>query len=132
MSRTSKAARRKPPSRVKFERSHPTISCRVSLETYNLLNKGRQEEGWSFADMLRAGLGGLRTESRRLEEIRDRAYRQGYREAETRFKVAYACWACGKLIAIESREAKQSAAQYMRDHGWAHVECLKTSGHASP
>jgi hypothetical protein len=77
MSESSRAASRKPPSRVKYERSHPTISCRVSLEIYGLLDEARQDEGWSFADLLKAGLGILRAEAQTHREIRDEAYQRG-------------------------------------------------------
>ena len=117
----------KPPSRLRYEQSHPTVSCRVSLKTYGLLDKARQQEGWSFADTLRAGLGILRAERRTHKNIRDQAHREGYREAETEFKVLYGCSICVKPIPIQEQNAKQAAARYMQEHKWAHNECHKRS-----
>lgn len=127
MSGSTKTHRGKPPSRLRYERSHPTVSCRVSLKTYRALDKARQDEGWSFADMLKAGLGTLRADA----EMQQKAYEQGHRDAEKRFKVSYPCSVCGRPIAIEGQQAKQSAAQYMSEHGWAHTEChaKKTRGY---
>lgn len=71
--------------------------------------------------MLKAGLGILKADAQMQRD----AYQEGYREAEKRFKVLYPCSVCGRAIAIESQRAKQSAAQYMRQHGWAHTECHK-------
>lgn len=124
MSRPSKAARRKPPSRLRYEQSHPTVSCRVSLKTYRVLDKARHNEGWSFADMLKAGLGTLRAAA----EMQREAYQQGYLDAEKQFKVSFPCSGCGRPIAVEGQQAKQSAAQYMREHGWGHIECHRRGG----
>ena len=96
-----------------------------------MLNRGRQDGKWSFADMLRSGLGGLKAESRKRTELRDQAYRLGYREAETRFKVLYGCSICGKPIPIQAQDEKRAAAECMRAGGWGHEACHKTRGHAS-
>ena len=117
----------KPPSRLRYEQSHPTVSCRVSPKIYDLLSKARQVEGWSFASTLEAGLGILRAETQTHKQIRDQAYQRGFREAETEFKVLYGCSICGKPIPIQEQNAKQAAAQYMQEHKWAHNECHKRS-----
>jgi len=121
----------KPPSRLRYEESHPTISCRVSLQTYVLLDKARQDEGWSFAAMLKAGLGILRAEALTHRQIRDEAYQRGFREAETKFKVVCGCSICGKPIPIQAQDAKLAAAECMRARGWGHDACHKKRGHAS-
>lgn len=69
--------------------------------------------------MLKAGLGVLKADAESERE----AYKQGYSEAEVRFKVIYRCSVCGKPIAIESQQAMQSATKYMTEHRWAHSEC---------
>jgi predicted CopG family antitoxin len=47
---------RKPPSRIKYELSHPVIPIRVSLEVYQKLQNARLN-GQSYADIVRIGLG---------------------------------------------------------------------------
>ena len=47
----------KPPSRIKYENSHPTITCRVSRELYDKLTEAREKDNKSFADLLKVGLG---------------------------------------------------------------------------
>ncbi len=47
----------KPPSRIKYESSHPTVSCRVSRGLYDKLTEVRENDGKSFADLLKESLG---------------------------------------------------------------------------
>lgn len=113
----------KPPSRVKYEESHPTVSCRVSRETYDRLQEMKEKEGKSFADILKIGLGILALKAKKDEKAYSRGYRDGYREAEREFKVAYACSVCGKTITLNSEGEKEAASGYMEEHGWGHAEC---------
>ena len=60
-------ATHKPPSRIRYEQSHPTVSCRLDKDTHALL-KQRLEDlgGVSFADFVKDSLG-LRIGARRVE-----------------------------------------------------------------
>ena len=51
-------ATHKPPARVRYEQSHPTVSCRLDKDTHGLL-KQRLEDlgGVSFADFVKDSLG---------------------------------------------------------------------------
>lgn len=40
-----KLERKKAPSRIRYEQSHPTVSCRVPLDLYERLDNIRREEG---------------------------------------------------------------------------------------
>ena len=64
---------KKPPSRIRYEQSHPTIACRASRELYDELNKVRVNSGKSFADILKEGLG-------KQEATVGEAYKRGYAE----------------------------------------------------
>ncbi len=48
----------KPPARIRYEESLPTVSCRLDIDTYDLL-KQRFEDlgGASFADFVKESLG---------------------------------------------------------------------------
>ena len=49
--------RRVSPYRIRYERDNPTVSIRVSRETYDRLNAMREQNDISLGDILREGLG---------------------------------------------------------------------------
>lgn len=115
--------KRKAPSRIRYEETNPTVSCRVSKEIYDKLQSLKQKEKKSFADILKVGLGILRSDSEKEVKAYQRGYDKGYRKAEEEFKVTYPCSVCGKIIALTSENEKRAASEYMTAHGWAHDEC---------
>ena len=72
----------KPPARIRYERSHPTVSCRLDRDTHDLL-KQRLEDlgGISFADFVKDSLGLLQLKMPDIEEIKGTAYEEGYNQA---------------------------------------------------
>jgi hypothetical protein len=54
-----------PPSRRRYEASHPTISCRVDPELYGQLKALKEKANLSVADILKIGLVKMRTHCRR-------------------------------------------------------------------
>jgi len=115
--------KRKPPSRIKYEQSHPVVSCRVPKVIYDRLQDVKQRDGRSFMDILKIGLRIRESKAKKEVEAYSEGYKEGYREAEREFKVTYACSVCGKTIALNSKGEKQAASEYMEEHGWGHKEC---------
>ena len=58
----------KPPSRIKYDSSHPTVCCRVSRGLYDKLTEVRENDGKSFVDILREGLGVQKSGSTKSRE----------------------------------------------------------------
>lgn len=108
----TKMAKRKAPSRIRYEQSHPTVSCRLPRDVYAKLSGVSYAEGKSFADVLKIGLGILEVHVKKEEEIRkkgcDEGYRKGYAEAERLYKVTYACSVCGKPLTVTSGPEKEA------------------------
>ena len=46
-----------PPSRERYQQSHPTVSLRVDLDLFAQLKGLKEQSGLSVADVLRVGLG---------------------------------------------------------------------------
>jgi predicted CopG family antitoxin len=119
--------RRKAPSRIRYEQSHPTISCRVPREVYDKLRAVKDREGKSFADILKIGLGILEAWVREEREVMKKGhaegYRKGYAEAERLYEVTYPCSVCGKTLVVTSRDEKEAIKEYMQEHGWGHRAC---------
>ncbi len=75
-----KPKRKAPPSRIKYEKSHPTVTCRVSKELYDRLDKSRKVDGKSFADILRRGLGIVEKNNKKLIQAKNKGWIEGYEE----------------------------------------------------
>jgi len=115
----------KPPARLRYEESHPTVSCRLSRDEYDLL-KQRLEDlgGVSFADFVRDSLGLLQLKMPNIEEIRETAWGEGYDEAQKDHQIWYYCSVCRERIDMEpNSDSHKAMVGYMREHGWAHKSC---------
>lgn len=112
--------RRRPPSRVRYEDDHPTISVRVSRGLFDRLRALKKDSGKSVADVLREALA---VQVRSAGEAHQRGYRKGHLEAERTYRVDYRCSRCGGSMAVESLAEKKAAAEAMRELGWAHASC---------
>ena len=111
-----------PPSRIRYEQANPTVSARVPLELHDRLKSMREQSGKSLTDVLKQALAFQ-------EPSVKRSYRQGLSrgkaESERIFRVDYRCKVCGGTLTVTSEEEKRAVAQYMRDHGWAHITCSR-------
>ena len=117
-----------PPSRVKYEASHPTVSVRVNRALYDEL-KARREAGQSMADILKVGLeksqavAGDAYDKGFKDGHRD-GHKDGYQAAKGRFEVTYLCSRCRRRhMSITSHEEKEAAANMMYEADWHHTRC---------
>jgi hypothetical protein len=122
-----KTIKSKAPSRVKYEKTHPTVSCRVPRDVYDKLKAFIDSEGKSFADVLKTGLGIMKAQVKEEEDIRikgyDEGYRKGYEDAERLYKITYPCSVCGRTITLTSANEKEAVKKYMQEHSWGHNSC---------
>ncbi|MFQ5924758.1 MAG: hypothetical protein ACE5IE_02015 [Dehalococcoidia bacterium] len=118
-------ASRKPPARIRYEQSHPTVSCRLSRDIYDLL-KQRLEDlgGISFADFVKDALGLLQLKMPDIEEIKDTAWDEGYNQAVEDYQIWYFCAVCRERIDMSPNDDDHKAMiSYMKEHGWGHASC---------
>ena len=118
-------ATHKPPARVRYEESHPTVSCRLDKDTHDLL-KQRLEDlgGVSFADFVKESLGLLQLKIPDTEEIKENAYEEGYHQAVEHYQIWYYCAVCGKRIEMFPNDNNHKAMiGYMKEYGWGHASC---------
>jgi len=118
-------ATHKPPARVRYEESHPTVSCRLDKDTRALLQQRLEDLGGvSFAEFVKDSLGLLELKIADTEEIKERAWGEGYEQAEKDCQIWHYCAVCGKRIDISpNSESHKAMIGYMREHGWAHASC---------
>ena len=123
----AKRTKEKMPSRVKYKKDHPVVSCRVTKELYDRLRAIKKAEGRSMADILKAGLGLYEVKVRAEKEIRDKAYEEGhirgYALAESVYKITYPCSICKKIMEVTTEEEKRAIRKFMIDEGWGHAAC---------
>ncbi len=109
--------RRAPPSRLRYEQEHPTVSFRVPRVLYDNLKEILGINEQSFADFVKEALGAkaLNVEG---------AYTNGYTAAKEAFLVTYRCRVCRKIVEAESSEAKAAAREFLEEiDGLAHEDC---------
>lgn len=113
---------KKPPSRVRYEASHPTVSFRVTKTEYAKLQGMRKKSGLSLGEMVR-----------RVLEIREKetneAYNRGFRSGHGRFDLP--CKVCGKPMEFDLKSQKDAkAAEAVRQtfSTWGHTTCLESHG----
>jgi len=123
-----KKRRSKPPSRARYEETHPTVSARVTREVYERLEMLRETEGKSFADILKVGLGILEANVRDRGAVWEEAYAEGWGDGLTNgwetWGVTYRCCVCGETMMVETEMEKAAIARCMKREGWGHAKCL--------
>ena len=111
------------PSRKRYEASHPVISVRVAKQIYNQLQEARQN-GQSYGDVLRVGLGIQKTNLQPLKE------KIGSLELEyldldelvDKRTVTYPCGRCGILMKVQHDNEKEVCRQALIKIGFCHSE----------
>ena len=123
-----KSKKKRTPSRVKYEQSHPTFSFRTYKELDERVQAVKKTEGISNTNIVEIAVGLLDVKVRKEAEVRaqayDEGYDEGYRDAEGLYKVTYPCKICKKTIEVMRVKEKEAIKRYMREHGWAHAECI--------
>lgn len=106
----------KPPSRRRYEASHPTVTIRVSPEVHQKLMNIRQTTGKSLGDILREAVGVQEASARS-------AYQRGYQAAEALYAVRWKCRVCGEDCTANDEAMRKRAAQHLADIGGIHSAC---------
>ncbi len=105
-----------PPAKIKYDKSHPIISIRVSEDLKKQLDEIKEMSDKSVGDILREAVG---VQSKSIKN----AWNRGFGSAKGNYSVRYKCSNCGGNMLIESDDEKKAAAKYMREHGWHHTSC---------
>ena len=106
-----------PPSKIKYDKSHPTISIRVSQDLKIQLDEIRETSGKSIGDILREAVG---AQSKSVKN----AWNRGHSLAKSKYGVWYKCSVCGGDMLIVSKDEKKTAGKLMRENGWQHKSCV--------
>ncbi len=115
--------RRKSPSKIRYEQSHPTLSCRLDKQTYDLLKKRLDDADLSFAQFVKTQLGILELEWPDVEEIDREAYQEGLAEATNKYRIQIKCLRCGEPITVRPHSQMHETIRAHLEGLWSHKNC---------
>ena len=113
----------KPPSRIRYEQTHPTLSCRLDKQTHDLLQKRLKDVRLSFAQFVKSQLGILELKMPDIEKINIEAFQEGYTEGINECQIQIKCPKCRKPMTVIPNSQMHQA---IRDHLeglWSHKNC---------
>ena len=114
----------KPPSRIKYEQSHPTLSCRLDKKTHDLLDKRLKDNGLSFADFVKSQLGIVQLKIPDIKKIQSEAYQKGYAKATNDYRIQLFCRKCGKPMTVTPNDNLHKAMRNQFEGTWFHSSCI--------
>jgi len=107
-----------PPAKIKYDKSHPIISIRVSQDLKKQLDEIKEMSGKSVGDILREAVD---VQSKSVKN----AWKRGLNYGKGVYGVRYKCSACGGDMIIDTTDEKKAAAKLMRESGWKHSSCKR-------
>ena len=111
-----------PPSRHRYEQSHPVVAIRVNEELYRKLKQIKNQADVSFADILREGLGMQEAESKKASYA---GFHAG--EIEGRKFDLGICTVCKRALHwdLNQEKTRQLLEKAINDEGFIHTDCKK-------
>lgn len=110
-----------PPSRVRYEKSHPTVSLRISREMRRKLDEVKEQYGLSVADVVRFGVEIAEPD---LGSAFDQGLSEGYEIARAEFEVTFRCSRCGRRhLSITDEKTKEAVSDLLYRAGWHSPTC---------
>ena len=125
--------KRKPPSRIRYEESHPVLSCRIPQADYDLLKQRLKELNISFATFVKNALERLEIKMTDIDEAKNEGYKQGYEQAKKDHQIWYYCNVCQERINVTPNgKSHEAIIQYMKEKRWGHAECHEKEKEKTP
>ena len=115
--------RHKPPSRIRYEQSHPVLSCRLDKQTHDLLQKRLDDAGLSFAQFVKSQLGVLELKMPDIKKIEKEAYQKGYAKAVNEYRIQIKCIQCGKPMTVLPNSNMHKGIIDHLEGLWSHTNC---------
>jgi hypothetical protein len=113
--------KRVPPSRIKYEKSHPVMSIRVNEAEKKEIMSISSLSGKSAAQIIKEALFTMRQET-------ETAYKKGLEDGIGRFKIP--CSICGKPMSIDTKKNEEAKLMVLKAlNAWVHGNCHKEKRH---
>ena len=134
----------KPPSRIRYEQAHPTVTVRVSKELHDEMKEYTETEGKSYADILKVALGAQKASSDKahnrdykegyakgVAERQQKAYDEGYKAGTKKERIVSLghCTSCREPLIWNLNNAKniEQLSQIVDKARWQHTDCQDLS-----
>ena len=115
--------KKKSPSRIKYETSHPTVSARIPKEIREKIMANLKTLDMNMADAFKKLAGELEEKAKPIDLMKKAEYKAGYRAAKNYYAVPYQCSKCGQITVINTPEEKEAASILMTAERWGHETC---------
>ena len=118
-----------PPSRLKYEKTNPAVTVRVSAELREKLAELKEVHALSLGDVLRIGVEKAKPDldsafERGEFEGYEQGFDEGYEGAKEEYEITYWCSKCRRRhLSITTNEEKEAAAKLMYKAGWYSTNC---------
>jgi len=123
MSKSIKKTKKKSPSRIKYETSHPTVSARIPIAVKAKIIANLKKLDMNTADAFKE-LARVLDEKVKPSELTNKTeYQAGISAARQYYAVFYNCCKCGQTKVINTRKEKEAASKLMTEAGWCHETC---------
>lgn len=110
----------KPPSRIRYEQTHPVVSIRVDQDTAKTLKEISETTGKSLGQLIKEN---LKIQKITEKDIQKRV-QQEYDKGADDYEIWYYCARCGEKIIISPNSRQHKAViEYMKEHRWGHKNC---------
>jgi hypothetical protein len=117
----TQSKKRVPPPRIRYEKSHPTVSIRISEEMRRKLAELKDEHGLSLGEVLRIGIQIAQPD---LDYAYDRGLQEGYEIARAEYEVTFRCSRCGRRhLSITDEKTKEAASDFLYRAEWQNPAC---------
>jgi mRNA-degrading endonuclease RelE of RelBE toxin-antitoxin system len=123
LAKARKNTKKKSPSRIKYETSHPTVSARIPIEIKEKVIANLKTLDMNMADAFKKLAGELEEKAKPIDLMKKAEYKAGYRAAKNYYAVPYQCSKCGQITVINTPEEKEAASILMTAEGWRHETC---------
>ena len=118
-----KKTKKKSPSRIKYETSHPTVSARIPIAVKAKIIANLKKLNMNTADAFKE-LARVLEEKVKPTELTHKAENSvGISLTMKYYAVSYKCSKCGQTKVINTPEEKEAASKLMTDAGWKHETC---------
>ena len=119
----------KPPSRIRYEQSHPTISFRVSRETHDKLKEHLIRRRVSFADFVKESLGIQQLKIPDIGKIKETNWIQGYNKAMEKYEITIRCHRCRQPMTVTPNSPLHQTIMDYIEGAWSHTNCEEKYGY---
>ena len=117
MKKTRDKSKHKPPSRIRYEKSHPVVSFRIKKEWYDELKTFLENRGITIADFFQIA---LKKQTEDYENAKTESYDFGVRDGA---KFDLPCCECGEpmCFSLDEPEVKKVLEEAFKN--WRHINC---------